>query len=255
VNIFKFFFCLILSSTYLFITSWSFCFGFSISYILFVIIPIGIILKHKPKRKNIFRNSILIGYVIFFLFFPFTLKEYNNKSEFLQSTIDKGLSLSFKDKLGIYGLNLILGIVGYPLYPEVSKETLLLSIPCMDDKRVFSDDFFLSSEKIKNEIKKMTQLNHPYEKRILWNMSEYSLGKKEARYALALNPCTLKVINSKDHSEISVSVRVQYPEKTTAILLNKPFLLKVEEGLFGYLQKEGWLFPYEAEYKILKRKL
>lgn len=249
------FFKCILYFAYLFITLWSFCFGFSVSYALFGIISLGLIIHYKTKRKNLFRNFILLGYILFFLFFPLTLKEYNSKIELLQSTIDNRKDLSFKDKLGIYGLNIIIGIIGYPLYPEISQETLLLFVPCKDGKRIFSDDFFLSSEKIKNEIEKMKQLNHPYEKRISWNINDYSLGKEEARYALALNPCILKVFNSKDHSEISVSVSVQYPEKTTAILLNKPFVLKVEEGLFGYLQKERWLFPYQAEYKILKRKL
>ena len=58
--------------------------------------------------------------------------------------------LTIKDKIGIYGLNILMGLAAYPIYPEVSKETLYLIFPAPGDKiRVFDGRGFLGSWKIK----------------------------------------------------------------------------------------------------------
>ena len=62
-------------------------------------------------------------------------------------------SFSLKEKLAIYGLNIIMGVVGYPIYPEVSKETLLLMFPPPKKGiRIFYSDFAKNSRKINNLI-------------------------------------------------------------------------------------------------------
>jgi hypothetical protein len=235
-------------SLYFFIAIWSFCFGFSVSYLLIGLIVIGIILYFKKTNQNAIRNSFVAGCLIYIVSLPFSLMEYNKKIERFKADLEKGNKLSIKDKFGIYGLNLIIGVVAFPIYPEVSKETLLLCIP-NTRKRIFNDGFFLQSNKIKQEIKKLKNLNQESSKIIFWNTNEYNIDHSEARYALALNPCTLKITKINTYEEVSVSVKVSYPYKSTAILMTKPFFIRIEEGLFGYLQKEGWLFPFEAEWK------
>jgi hypothetical protein len=80
------------------------------------------------------------------------------------------------------------------------------------------------------------------------------MGNKESRYALALNPCTLKSKEFEDYSEVSIEVQVAYPEKYRAVLLKVPFEIAVEEGLFHYLQEEKWLHPYKAIWKATVEK-
>ena len=111
-----------------------------------------------------------------------------------------------------------------------------------DGTRVFEDDFFMESQKVRDAIKNKTS-------RVSWSGSEYILGNKESRYALALNPCNLVIKEFEGFSEITVEVQVAYPEKSRAVLLKVPFEIAVEEGLFHYLQEEKWLHPYKAIWK------
>ncbi len=174
--------------------------------------------------------------------FPQSLNIYNQKTAEYMAKIDSGKDLSFKEKASIYGLNFFMSVVAYPIYPEVAKESFYLMFKTEDGRRVFEDDFFMESQKIRDAIKNRTS-------RVAWSGSEYILGNKESRYALALNPCNLDIKKFEDYSEISVEVPVAYPEKYRAVLLKVPFEIAVEEGLFHYLQKENWLHPYKAIWK------
>jgi hypothetical protein len=156
--------------------------------------------------------------------------------------IESGQELNFKEKASIYGLNFFMSVFAFPIYPEVAKESFYLMFKTEDGTRVFEDDFFMGSQKIRDAI---TQKKS----KVAWSGSEYILGNRETRYALALNPCSLKVKKFEDFSEISVEVPIRYPEKYRAVLLKVPFEIAVEEGLFHYLQEEKWLFPYTAIWK------
>ncbi len=100
----------------------------------------------------------------------------------------------------------------------------------------------MHSQKIKNGFKK----KHT---KVVWSGSEYYFGHPESRYALALNPCKLKLEDFGTYQEFLVEVRVEYPPKSPAILLRHPFKLIVEERLFNYLQKEEWLYLCNAIWK------
>jgi hypothetical protein len=156
--------------------------------------------------------------------------------------IESGQELNFKEKASIYGLNFFMSVFAFPIYPEVAKESFYLMFKTEDGTRVFEDDFFMGSQKIRDAI---TQKKS----KVAWSGSEYILGNKESRYALALNPCSLKVKKFEDFRGVSVEVPIRYPEKYRAVLLKVPFEIAVEEGLFHYLQEEKWLFPYTAIWK------
>ncbi|MGC8770675.1 MAG: hypothetical protein ACP5Q5_05440 [Brevinematia bacterium] len=148
--------------------------------------------------------------------------------------------MNFFEKYSIYGLNLAMSFFGFPFYPEVSLETFLLIFKTPNNYRIFKNDFFLSSKRVQlaiSDYKKGTS------KIIKWNISDYSFGNKESRYALALNPCILRI---DENNKYILKVRVEYPEHSEIILLEKPVKIIVEEGLFHYLQKIGWLHPYDA---------
>ncbi|MBN1499099.1 MAG: hypothetical protein JW982_03010 [Spirochaetes bacterium] len=132
---------------------------------------------------------------------------------------------------------------GSPFYPEASRETFLLAFDHKDNREYFYSKFFLKSPKIQNIIK--SDLRNK-EFKITWNTSDYAFGHVESRYALALNPCVLKIETDGSKIKYSVIVRIEYPAKAEIVLLKYPFRVVVEEGLFNYLQKIKWLHPYEA---------
>lgn len=163
------------------------------------------------------------------------------------SEIDSGKDLNFKEKTSIYGLNLFMCIFAYPLYPEVSKESFYLMFKTEKEQRVFEDDFFMNSQRIKNGFKNKIA-------RVAWYQSEYVFGHSESRYGLALNPCILKMKEFDTYTQYSVEVNVSYPVKSRTVLLKSPVEIVVEEGLFNYLQKVKWLHPYTAIWNTTIKK-
>lgn len=203
-----------------------------------------------------------MGCIIFFFNNPQQpVKEINNE---IARLAEVSPNLSTKEKIEIYGLNLLMGVAALPVYPEVARETLTLTIPnSSGKKRIFKSDFMLNSPQIKEELDKLyidlqeygpSNKNHFIEKRVSWPANAYSkLFSVEARAALALNPCLLTIeanYIAEDSWQISVSclVDVSYPEKSYVTILDDPEL-RVEEGLFFQLQKNGWLHPYRAEWQ------
>lgn len=169
---------------------------------------------------------------------------------------------SFRDKVGIYGLNLAMGAAAMPLYPEVSRETMLLALkPPADGVRVFTSDFPLGSARVREAVRAFggrtpgapDSLDRIWEKKVAWSLSEYAPGKPEARWALAMNPAQVRIrtLASEMHSKlhVSVEVRVEYPANCRVVLLGNP-RLAVEEGLFWVLQQDGWLHPYTASWQF-----
>jgi hypothetical protein len=219
---------------------WSFCFNFLIAYIWGVLLFI-LFLKF---RTRIFSLRTFITYcLIYLLFLPFTLYQYQKRSAIFFQKIQQGRNLTFVEKSAVYGLNIVIGCLAYPIYPEVSKETLLMMFPADNGIRNFESDFFLKSDKIQQAIRSGKS-------RVSWSTKDYALGKKEARYALALNPCTLTVKTENSKTYYTVTVPIEYPEKLSVMLLSYPIQVTLEEGLFGYLQKAGWLHPYRAVWQF-----
>ncbi len=109
---------------------------------------------------------------------------------------------------------------------------------------------------LKNFINKLPKSSTPDGKPV--NMGQKTILWKgyqgtEKRVALALNPFRIKAkARPADLGwkiEVSGWVRVRYPPKAKVKLfsfLGKPFYF--EEGLFWALQRQGWLFPYKANW-------
>tara|TARA_Y100001934_G_C12124919_1_gene665025 strand:- start:357 stop:785 length:429 start_codon:yes stop_codon:yes gene_type:complete len=97
---------------------------------------------------------------------------------------------SWLNKAEIYVLGLALGVAGYPLYPEVAREHLMMYRPFSDKPRVINSTFFRGSPTVENAIQKAKVSGKPY--RLAWPSNTYKLSfdpdkYKEARIALALN--------------------------------------------------------------------
>ena len=255
-----------LSLSVFIIFAWIILFGaFYSAFIVFLGLLVFLPVKVTHRRYWIIRASVfVIGLILLITTIHYSIGEVNNGINSLtkkprnQSSLS---SFSTKDKLGIYGLNVMMGLVGYPIYPEVSKETLMIIFPPpRNGIRIFHSDFAISSDKVNAairdfnaDLKDRSEKEFRVVKRISWSTNEYSLGKKEARYALALNPSIVSLNASKKDSlwviDICIRVKIEYPQNCSVILLSKPEL-RVEEGLFWVLQQSGWLFPYTAEWKF-----
>jgi hypothetical protein len=196
---------------------------------------------------------------------PLMMNEVDQKVEQLSRKPRHDMSqFTFQDRVGICGLNIVMGAVGYPLYPEASREILLMMFdPGPTARRVFHSDFALGSRKVRGHIRDFAVSLQPDDSassrsygpaRILWDKSEYRLTEPEARYALALNQTLLTARAERRGERWLIEVRdemeVRYPESVYVTLVGRP-RLRIEEGLFWVLQNCGWLHPYTAEYRFL----
>ena len=223
--------------------SWLAAWETYLGYLGLLILFFGIIFWRLKGIKFLYA-SLFSLFIFTGVLFPQSLNRYNQKTDEYMNKIEAGQGLGFKEKASIYGLNFFMSVLAYPIYPEVSKESFYLMFNTEDGTRVFEDDFFMGSQKIRDAV---TQKKS----KVAWSGSDYILGKRETKYALALNPCSLKVKKFEDFSEVSVEVPIRYPEKYRAVLLKVPFEIAVEEGLFHYLQEEKWLHPYKAIWKTI----
>lgn len=249
---------------FLLLTTWAILFSaYSLTFAFFIILLLFIPINHK--YYYIGKSLVLFGFIIFLtrdLQRP--VREVNNE---IARLAERSPDLSTKEKLEIYGLNLLMGIAALPIYPEVARETLTLTIPSRSgEKRIFKSDFMINSPKIKNELDNLyidlqeygaKKKNFYIEKRVTWSADAYSYENQlfgpEARVALALNPCLLTIEATYIdvdlwQIELSCLVEVAYPEKSYVTILKEPEL-RVEEGLFYQLQQAGWLHPYKAQWQ------
>jgi len=137
--------------------------------------------------------------------------------------------------------------VGYPLYPEISKEMWYMLFSSSEGKDiVFEDDFFLESKIVQKAIE-----NYDGPQKLYWHPSHYNLGQSEARVALAFNGGWLY----KDGDIVTVKMPCAWPqysnyrdhsEKTPLIAWPE---VGVQEGLFWVLEEERWIYPYTAVWK------
>jgi hypothetical protein len=254
----------VLALPFLALSAWGVLFGaptvavlaFAVAWLLLPLFN-----KVKPVRLLKFAISFMVIPAALALA-PMTIGEVNRRVEEL-SRLDRTnpAAFSFADKAGIYGLNIVMGLVAYPLYPEASRETLLMMFPAgAGNRRVFLSGFGLGSDKLRGRLRQFVQsLPRDDEASIRtygpvpveWDWSEYKLTSPEARYGLALNQTMLyaTAARSGNHWRLHVrhEVEIRYPTDAYVTLVGWP-RLRVQEGLFWVLQQCGWLHPYTAEW-------
>ena len=151
------------------------------------------------------------------------------------------------NKVEIYTEYILMNVLGYPLYPEISKEAMLMLNPNVRNKEIhFETDFFLESKVVKEAINNYTKPT-----RLVWHPNNYVIGSPEARVSLTFNSGTLSI---KDNI-VSVSVPCTWPmhsdyrdhSYTTPLSVFPE--IRVQEGLFWVLEQEGWIHPYTAIWK------
>jgi hypothetical protein len=172
----------------------------------------------------------------------------------LNAKIHRNEQLGISNKVEVYIIGLAMGVVALPLYPEVAREHLSMYYPFPEGGKNFENDFFLNSSVVQAAINKSK--NSGESVRLEWPVSAYQMSLErqkywEARISMAINGALLTAYNDK----VQVKVHIEYPQKTLATLINIPEFgsVKVEEGLFRYLQDSGWLhqgyFIWAADLK------
>ena len=219
---------------------WNLTFGFWAGPVLALLFIAGI--YHAWKKGNLkpVFTAITTGIILYLVMLPVTTNQMNKTTADYQTRISSGEHLSCVEKWNIYGLNITMSAVAYPVFPEVAKEAFLMMFPTKDGIREFESNFFMKSRKLTEAF------NESSSGRVVWSQKDYTGEYHEARAALALNICTYKIFRNEKDKTYKVSVPVRYPSRLRSTVLKYPVTINVEEGLFHYLEKEGWLFPYTA---------
>lgn len=219
---------------------WNITFGFLVGYILSCIFSYGIYSYYKSNKAKWLGYSILIGFVIYIFMLPITLNVMNTKTASYQERISLGKDLSIIEKWNVYGINLAACIVAFPVVPEAAMEMGLMMFPCANEERVFDGSFFMNSQVVQNAIKsgKATGL-------LQWYQKHYNITHSESRIAIALNMSTYEIKGDS----IYIKTPIRYPKKCRSTFISYPVTIRIEEGLFRYLDEEGWLFGYDAYWK------
>jgi hypothetical protein len=210
---------------------------FVIGVILVLPFIYGVVKLISTGKIKIFSFSILAGFLLYILFLPITLTQLKNTQRDYITRVRQGKELNVIEKGNIWGLNLMSAVIAYPFYTEVAKETGLMIFDG-PKTRYFESDFFLESKVIQQLIKSGIKSG-----KLRWPSKDY-YSATEARVSLALNGGYYKIVDGR----FIIDVDINYPSKSE-IRIGTPYLqITVEEGLFNYLEKRGWLHTYNARW-------
>ena len=245
-KLFIYFTSIIIFMPFLIFSVWSISYGFIAGYIGFMVIIVGLFYIIRQPKWSYLMVLLSIWFAVNISMMSNTASILNKTNDFYFSMIKSGHGLSMQEKLNVYGLNIVMAVMAYPIFPEVAKETLLMMFPVEGNVRTFNDGFFMKSAKIRKALKKNSLQKEIY---VSWNASEYLHLFTEARSALALNACTIRKFANGD---VTAEVKVTYPAESRTLLIPFPSKVYLQEGLLNYLQTEGWLFPYKAIWTFEK---
>ncbi|MFC3562553.1 hypothetical protein [Pedobacter jamesrossensis] len=228
---------------FLFFLLWTFCYSLHIFYVLALTLVLAIVAFFLQKNRRFITILLCSGFLIFLLSTPYNLKQYNRHAEAFQAQINKGYHLRFKEKAAIYGTLLIITVGDIIPFPEASIQNFYLLFPKESKTRIFYDGDYLSAPDIQAVINKKGK--HQVE----WNKwGERFNGN--FRFAAAFDPCTLEIVDDGNQKKATLITYFHYRKNYTTFnanhVLGGLFAFRIDEGLFWYLQHEGWLHPYNS---------
>ncbi|MDP5253441.1 MULTISPECIES: hypothetical protein [unclassified Vibrio] len=250
---------------------WLLVFEAFYSALLFTGLCVIVLPYHFSQHKHIL--SRLLGLFLMFTLLVFThhyaVGEVNTRVRQLAQLTESSAPLSkltWRDKVGLYGLNIATGLITLPFAPKIGMETLWLAIPGDESKvRVFRSDKLLDSKNIQAEI---TAFKRAFQQRAMtvnrtihWSPRE-RLVKSEKHKAASLTSssltnsvlpnCHLTLTAQQSHQgwvlNISVRTKVGYREHLQTVLFSRPQVI-MQERLWWLLQQDKWLYPYIADWQ------
>jgi hypothetical protein len=191
------------------------------------------------------------------------------------------------DRIGVWGLNLVMAACGAAPFPEAAVETALLALPRRDSTTiVFRSGFGLRSSVIRGRVVRFSAslgaapegsvVEMPRTEPLGLYPDTDSLGGWiedprrrwprdlvelywDTRCALALNPVTVSAKATRRDGRWLIDIRyrvaVRYADRAAVPLVFDPstgtVCLTMQERIFWVLQnaKPPWLHPYRAEYR------
>lgn len=249
---FVFLLCLLLGIP---IILWNLTFGFYVGYLLLGVAFYSFVISFQRFRLRPLFYGIVFSLLLYVLFLPLTMQRMNHKTANYQERVLNGGDLSFIEKYSIYGCSAAATILAYPLFPEVSKEFFYMFFPSSKKVRYFESDFFMDSKILTTAFEKSNK------GRVRWFQKHYKVRNPECRVALALNICNYTVTQHSGFTNYEVRVPVRFPKQCRSTFfssdlgfLNDALTIRLEEGLFRYLEEEGWLFGYDAIWRYSEKR-
>jgi hypothetical protein len=216
---------ILLTFPFLLVSLWSISYGFTAGYFGLVIIGMGCFYLFKKQQWRYILGTLAMWCLMNLLMVVNTGNHFNNTNDRYYAKVENGKGLTLQEKVNVYGSNILMGFIAYPLFPEAGKETILMMFPTKKGVRYEKNDFFFDSRKIKKEMQ-----SHPKQKvfYISWKASEYLDYFGEARPALALNACVVRRIGNHKYS---AEVPVRYPYKYKTLLVPFPSKIYIQEAM------------------------
>jgi hypothetical protein len=179
-------------------------------------------------------------------------------------TLVEATELNARQRAAVSGLNLYMGVLGYPLFPEVARETLWLTRGHTDVSGLTKSqirarckgavktpvirrrsDFILRDKVAKRAAKRAWKTRTS--QRLRWSGYE---DADSVRVALALWVPDARVTRKGD--QLIASATIQYPA-SAPLFVSVPTLfgrvkVGLDEGVFCKMQKQGYWNPYRVEW-------
>jgi len=228
---------------FLFFLLWTFCYSLHIFYVLALTLVLALVAFFNKKNRRFITITLCTGFLIFILSTPYNLKQYNYNASAFQDQINSGHHLNFKQKCAIYGTLLIITVGDVIPFPEASTQNFYLLFAKENKTRVFYDNDFLSAPDIQKLLDKKGK------NAVAWNKWGERFNRN-FRFAAAFDPCTLEITDEGNQKKATLVTYFHYRKNYTTFnanhYLNGLFAFRIDEGLFWYLQHEGWLHPYNS---------
>ena len=188
------------------------------------------------RISKIIGIAILIAFLAVFIngcIYVFTLQEKT------MDKIQNGEKVSLYEKCSIYTMHMAVYVFGWPLSPEAAGEILRMSFSRNREKSIFKEnDFFMDSPSVQKTI---TDLQEDHRKKIVFRAeTAYNTASPDQRVALAVNPGFLY----KKDGKIYLESYAHYPYRSATPITLFGAKIIIQEGLFYYLEKIGWIHPY-----------
>ncbi len=237
--------------------------------LLFSVLCIIVVPYHFSQHRHIL--SRFLGLFVLIITFVFThhyaICEVNTRVRQLTHLTETSFppsKLSWRDKIGLYGLNIATGVMTLPFAPQLAMETLWLAMPGGDNKvRVFYSDRVLNSAPIQSEVtafkKAFQQQAMTVKKTVHWSPrmamlspqlpnSQLQPRSDLSSNALPLGQLTLSAAQGDQGWVLNIRTKVAYSEQRQTLFFAQNKVI-IQERLWWFLQQEKWLHPYIADWR------
>ena len=148
--------------------------------------------------------------------------------------LQQGKELNLYECCSIYSMHTAIWMFGWPISVDAAKYAYWMQFDRCETRRDFTSVFYKSDVITSNPNWKTKT---PF--KVSWSIDLSKLSRKELYFALAYNSNNTWVYFTEDGYPL-IEYRVEYQN------VKYQFgIIPIYTGLFKYLQKIGWLYPYD----------